>query len=304
LALLLLAVPSVSAFFSYRIIASYAALEQVVTIAVRELTYLAPPGEPIFHDGQGLAVASDGTSYAADLAGGRLLAFPPEGGGRGEVLSPRKGQEPLNGPVGVAVGSDDTVYLLELHTGVVRRYDRSGNNLGAVPLTSPGSRAIAVDDGGSIYVADIALNAVRRFRPDFQVDPSWGEEPLPGTTGVGEVGGLALLDGILYASEPRRREIVRLDRHGRILSRTPTRGKVGMLAASPDGRLYMSDISTNRVWVLDREGKIIGRVVGTHPTDSLFGQPRGVAIHAGNLYVLNDSRVTVYRLGRAGGQKR
>jgi DNA-binding beta-propeller fold protein YncE len=77
-----------------------------------------------------------------------------------------------------------------------------------------------------------------------------------------------------------------------------------MLAASPDGRLYMSDISTNRVWVLDREGKIIGRVVGTHPTDSLFGQPRGVAIHAGNLYVLNDSRVTVYRLGRAGGQKR
>lgn len=292
----------VPAALSWRLIANYAALALLPVQTESEMSFQAPPGTPPFHDGQGLAIAADGTVFATDLAGGRLLAFAP-GSVEGHIFAPGPGEPALRRPCGVALTPDQRqVYVLDRETGLVFVYHRRGGFIGAEQLASPGALGITVDAAGRVYIADTGMGLVRRFGPDLKPDLSWGDSVTPGGAHVGGVVGLAVLDHELYASIPETHEVVRLDRNGRIRSRTPSRGNAGWLAATPDRRLLMSDLATSRVWLLDGDGQTVGRVTSAIPGEALFGQPRGLAVQGSRLYVLNDSRVTVYRVlerGRA-----
>ncbi len=292
----------VPAALSWRLIAGYAALATLPVQIESELSFRAPPGAPPFHDGQGLAVAADGTVFAADLAGGRLLAFAP-GAPEGRVFAPAPGEPALRRPCGVALTPDqEQVYVLERLTGMVVVYDRGGGLVRTAQLASPGARGMAVDAAGRVYIADTGLDLVRRFTPDLEPDLGWGDAATPGASRLGSALGLAVLNDSLYASIPETLEVVLLNPNGRIRSRVPSRGYASWLTATPDQRLLMSDISTNRVWLLDGDGQAVGRLISAVPGEALFGQPRGLAVQGTRLYVLNDSRVTVYRVpdwGRA-----
>lgn len=293
LALLVLAT-LVPAALSWWLIADYDALATLPVQVESQLVFDAPPGAPPFHDGQGLAVAADGTVFATDLAGKRVLAFSP-GSHEGRVFAPAPGQPVLRGPSGVALAPDqERVYVLDQPTGMVLVYDRAGRPVRTAVLAQPGARGISVDGAGRVYVADTGTGLVRRFTPDLEPDRGWGDAATPGASEVGSALGLAVVDGSLYASIPEKLEVVRLEPNGRIGSRVPSRGNASWLAATPDGRLLMSDIVTNRVWLLDGNGRTVGRLISAIPGVALFGQPRGLALQGSRLYVLNDSRVTVY----------
>jgi DNA-binding beta-propeller fold protein YncE len=295
LALLVLAT-SVPAALSWRLIADYDALAVLPVQVESQLSFDAPPGAPPFHDGQGLTVAADGTVFATDLAGGRVLAFPP-GSHEGRVFAPAPGQPALRAPCGVALAPDqERVYVLDQPTGMVLVYDRAGTLVRTAQLGQPGARGITVDAAGRVYVADTGTGLVKRFTPDLEPDLGWGDTATPGASQVGGALGLAVVDGSLYASIPEKFEVVRLDPNGRIRRRVSSRGNASWLAATPDRRLLMSDIATNRVWLLDGNGRTVGRLISEIPGVALFGQPRGLALQESRLYVLNDSRVTVYRV--------
>jgi hypothetical protein len=293
--LIVLLVASIApAALGWRLIAAYADLPPVVATVERNVELLQPNTRPI-SGAQGIAVAADGAIFVADENPRRLLAFPNGDSASGAIIGSVAGPEQLQDPFAVALGPSGTVHLLDRATGMVALFDRSGAFQRADKLAGPGARAIAIDDAGDIFIGDTGAHVVRKYRADGQPDLAWGDGATPGAVRLGEIVGLATLAGDVYAAVPGA--IVRLDASGRIVRREPLLGNAGALAAAPSGRLYMSDLATNRVWVLGRDGRSAGRVVGAGGDERLFSQPRGLAATGdGRLYVVNNTRVTVYQL--------
>ena len=298
LVVFLLAVSIYPAYLGWRLIAAYAAIPTVSVTSIREVI-AAIPNAPGMSGGQGLAVDPGGAIFVADENPKRVLAFPDGTSASGFVLGAATGPDKLQDPFGLALGPDGTVCVLDRATGVVDFY-RQGAFLRSAKLASQGAKAIAVDDAGNIFVADSGIGVVRKFSPNGEPDLVWGDGGGTGTSKVGDINGLVVLGGDVYASVPG--SIVRLGPDGRLKGRQRTIGNANMLAASPDGTLYMSDTSTHRIWILDRDGQTVGRVIGADGNEHTFVQPRGLAVPGdGNLYVVNDYRVNVYRILGPGG---
>ena len=58
----------------------------------------------------------------------------------------------LSGPIGVAVGSDGTVYVPEFSTGAVSEYFK-GKTSPSLTLTVPGAEGVALDAKNNLYVS-------------------------------------------------------------------------------------------------------------------------------------------------------
>jgi sugar lactone lactonase YvrE len=246
-------------------------------------------------NGQALAVSADGSAYVAEAGGRRLIAFPRASAQEATVLAPRRGQEPLFVPIGLALGPDDNLYLLDSGTGDVHVYSQDGTEVRTMKLGSQGALAIALDGDGNIYVADTGAHVVRKFLADGSPDHAWGDRDAPGARRVGPVSGLAVVDGALFAAVSNK--LLRFDASGNRVFERRTIGNAGMLAAGPGKTLLVSDLPTHRVWVYSTDGEVMARIGGDGDRTATFNQPRGVAASSdgSQLYAVNDSRVTVYR---------
>jgi hypothetical protein len=98
----------------------------------------------------GVAVAADGTVYAADPEHGRVLAL-----GSGTVLGG------MASPGAVAVAPDGTIFVADGGAGVVRAFGPDGTALRSWPADDP--RAIAVTPAGTVLVVDTGGSRVEAF---------------------------------------------------------------------------------------------------------------------------------------------
>jgi len=152
----------------------------------------------------GAAIASDGTLWLTEAATGRILSIDTETNtvGPTRVGESRDG---CRGSYGIAVDELDRVWLAGFQCAYAFRYDPLARTWFTVTLPSSGSRGIAADDRGYIYVGssherlnigpfglDIGdpVARVTRFRADDGSDLrvfGTDDDPLPGlaTVGVG-----------------------------------------------------------------------------------------------------------------------
>jgi outer membrane protein assembly factor BamB len=173
------------------------------------------PGQFDFTRGNGdgygtLAFASDGSFYVLDVGNRRVQQFDAqrrfvrEWGSYG--LDPRHYAD----PVGIAVGPDDTVWVLDVIRSVVEHYAADGTVIGSFdPLAdipfSMGANSLAIDADGNLYVTLAGPLQVAMFEPSgrfvrFIGQGAFAEQPTH--TAIDGNGRLFVTQGPLRGAAP------------------------------------------------------------------------------------------------------
>jgi DNA-binding beta-propeller fold protein YncE len=296
LVIALLVITVAPALAGWRLISNYAAIPRVVAQPVRDVALHRPQDHQSLSGAQGIVVDTDGAIYLAEQYHRRLVAFPNGTSQNGKILATHVGGDALRAPSGLAIGPDRNLYLLDSGTGIVHVFTRSGEPVRSLILAAPGARAIALDSAGNIYVGDVGTASVRKYLPDGEVDKNWGDERWPGFRPVGQVAGLAAIDGHVFATILGK--LIRIDEQGQIVFARDLIGNAGPLTVGPNETLLMSDDWTRQIWLLNTSGDTIGRVIGPGDSMRTFVPPGGIAVSAdgGHLYVVHENRVAVYEV--------
>lgn len=190
----------------------------------------------------------------------------------------------LNRPRGIAVAPDGSIYVVDSRNARINVYAPDGSFLfffggeGAGPgqLASlstaggGGASGIAIDDDGTIFVADTWNHRIQVFAGDGTYLYGWGEffdardDPEATRERPGAFygpRGLALHDGLLYVTDTGNERIQVFERDGRFVTMfgSPGAGD-GMLlepvglAVSGDGVIYVADSHNARIARFTAEG--------------------------------------------------
>jgi sugar lactone lactonase YvrE len=190
-----------------------------------------------FNTPSGLALDDEGNLYVADTGNNRIRKVTTEGvvstlagnGSAGYVDGPASSAE-FNGPIGLAVDSQNSIYVADTYNDRIRKITADGFVTTVAGSAEPGYRdgpasnsqfdtpcGIVIKADGTLIVADTGNDKLRQISPardvttlgiNFDGDPNrnWPRSPI----------GLALThDGFLYVTEHDRGTIVQIDPNGR-----------------------------------------------------------------------------------------
>jgi sugar lactone lactonase YvrE len=190
-----------------------------------------------FNTPSGLALDDHGNLYVADTGNNRIRKVTTEGvvstvagdGSAGYADGPASSAE-FNGPIGLAVDSQNSIYVADTYNDRIRKITADGFVTTVAGSAGPGYRdgpannsqfdtpcGIVIKADGTLIVADTGNGKLRQISPSGDVttlgvilaaDPNrnWLRSPI----------GLALThDGFLYVTEHDRGTIVQIDPNGR-----------------------------------------------------------------------------------------
>lgn len=203
------------------------------------------------------------------------------------------GANQLMNPVGVTIGEDGRVYIVDFDRRRISVFNRNGKFLFAFSKIADGTNPellspvhLATDAKGNIWVTDRALRAIyiftpngaylRKFVPDGKKDFQWS----PLALAFDSQGGVKVTD--VGSSEKHR--VLYFDASGKLVKQIGSTARVNNAEESPggfyfpngiavakNGDVYVSDGDNRRVQVLDKNGTF-KQFVATS------GIPRGTAI--------------------------
>ena len=198
---------------------------------------------------------------------------------------------------GIAVDPHGNIYLSDTDHHRVRRVDLRGNvttvaGTGAAGFGGDGGPAaaaqlnlpygLAADAAGSVYIADLGNNRVRRIAPDGTISTAASALLAPRNVAVDAAGDL-------FISEFAGRRVLKWSPGGGLVTVAGGAGATRLdspagLAFDGAGALYIADSGSNRVCKLLPGGSMF-TVLGGGTPHRLF-TPTGVAVDAaGRLYV-------------------
>ena len=242
-----------------------------------------------------IAFGPDGNLYIADSSDNRIrrvtlggiittvvgtgvLGYSGDGGPADQAM--------LNRPRGIALSSDGSLYIADVNNHRIRRVSPDGiittvagtGVLGYFGDDGPADQAmlnypydIALDSGGSLYIADTSNKRIRRVAPDGIITTmagsgGWGTLGDGGPAdqaGIGEPRSIALSsDSSLYISNKWYNLIHRVTSDDIITTVVgpgngdygdggpadqATLNSPGGIALDPDGSLYIADVSNHRI---------------------------------------------------------
>jgi serine/threonine protein kinase, bacterial len=273
--------------------------------------------------------AGAGCIVRIDAAGVGHLAF---GGGRRSDACPACGVN-LGNPAEVEVGQDGTVYVLDAQADRVFAVAPDGTRTTIAENRRSYYRALTRDPDGRLYVLD--FDQVFRLDPAGAVRVAGGggadvAAGAPATSVRLDVTAMAAgPGGNLYLVEKRRHRVLRIDPAGMIslFAGTGVDGESGdggpatmanivpeSVAADDAGNVYISVEYGHKVRRVDPAGIITtfaGRGASAYSggalgdggpaTQAAFSFPTKVAVHDGNLYILDEgSRPRIRKVDKAG----
>ena len=256
-----------------------------------------------------------------------LTGAPPRQGVQPiwQVFGPGEGAVPLfDRPMGVAVGSQNRIYVTDAGNSRVCVFDSQGRFLfefgsfgvakpaaGAMATYQPGSLnypvGIDTDDQGNVYVASLYNDSIEVFDPEG-VPLRRFPDPLQvtgrGGSGVGGRGiavtDVAVSGDRLYATDSY--QVVVFSLEGEVLDQW---GRPGLepgnldrpngIAVSADGSVvYVSDSNHNRVTAFTPEGEVIwqvGEISGgiEDKAEREIELPRGLTVAADGSVLVTDA---------------
>jgi uncharacterized protein (TIGR03663 family) len=140
-----------------------------------------------FYGPRGVAIGPDGNVYVTDTGNKRVLIFSPTGQYVRQISSnvtpdkatsnyPYNQQGEMNEPVGVAVGSDGSVYVADSLNKRIQKFDNTGKPVAMWPIPTggwdPGSYLepfLALDAQGNLYATEPTGAKVVKYSPTGQV---------------------------------------------------------------------------------------------------------------------------------------
>ncbi len=299
---------------------------------------------------ESVAVESAGAVYVADTRNSTIRVISPAGIVRtlaGEAGAPG-GTDGLgnaarfNQPAGVAVDSAGNVFVADTWNGTIRRITAAG--LTTTLAGSPGTEgisdgvgtnagfylpeAVAVDNGGNVYVADTRNHTIRAVTPAGVVTTLAGEARVEGSAdGTGDAarfnwpGGVAVnAAGTLYVADTSNNTIRQIAPGGMVTTLVGLAESAGARDATGSGARFnvpwgVGTDSAGNVYVADNADGTIrkitpGGVVTTFAgvagqlanvdglgTTARFAGPAGLAIDAAdNIYVADWAVCTIRKI--------
>ncbi|MEW6325482.1 MAG: NHL repeat-containing protein [Nitrospirota bacterium] len=239
----------------------------------------------------GVAIGSDWTLYIADYANHLIRKVSPDGmvttfagsGQPGSVDGPGADAR-LHGPDSLVLARSGDLYVADADNRQIRKIAPDGTVTTVAGSGQPGSRdgparaaqfgyptGLAVDDRGTIYVADRGAHKIRKITPEGQVSTLAGNG-LPGYT-----------DGMGPAAQFHDPMTVVVD---------------------PAGRLFVADSGTHTIRAISPAGRVSTLAGSAKPgfadgagAAAQFNWPTGLARdEAGNLYVADSNNARIRKV--------
>jgi len=288
-------------------------LDRDTTFSERLVAFLAgdKPAPNRVVEPMGVAVSDDGQRlYVSDYAQLAVFIFD-----FGQKTFTKLGEkEPLGQPAGLALDSQERLYVVEQYKKGISVFDRQGKKLAF--FTDPSLErptGIAIDHPrGRIYVAD--TGHTKSTQHTVKVFSMSGE--LIGTIGGerGEAPGHFLFptyvavdgNGNVYVTDTLNSRVQMFDAEGKYVKRFGQRGNAwGMfdkpkgVAIDSFGNVYVADSGWSNVQIFNQKGQVLLFFGGRGPIPGMLKNPTAIAIDKNNqIYVADflNHRVEVYRL--------
>jgi hypothetical protein len=252
----------------------------------------------------GAAVDGAGNTYVADTQNGTIRKVTPAGvvttlaGSAGNYGSADGSgtNAQFYGPQGVAVDNEGTVYVADTANGTIRKITAGGlvstlagsaGNYGIADGTGTNAQfyepqSVAVDNGGTVYVADTWNHTIRKITPAGVVSTLAG---LPGSPGC--------IDGT----------------GSKVGTNTARFNGPAGVAVDGAGNVYVADYFNHTIRMVTAAGVVStlaglpgvwGSADGTNSA-ARFYEPAGIAVDsAANVYVLDSGNQTVRKVAPVG----
>ncbi len=253
----------------------------------------------------GVKVGADGEIWVVDTAARVVHAFSPERRSYRRITGTP--EEPLLGPIDIALGPEGRIYVTDSLRGRVLSYDGGlgfGGALGANVLQRP--TGIACDPGtGTVYVVDTLQGRIAAFEAGGRFK-GWIARPGGGpgelhfptyiTIGAG---------GVLYVTDSLNFRVQALGSDGEPRAALGALGdgpgafsKPKGVAVDADGHVYVVDSLFDNVQVFDPGGQLLLALGQTGSGPAQMYLPQGIAIDArGLIYVADvyNGRIQVFQ---------
>lgn len=269
-------------------------------------------GDGLFQEVSGIAAAPDGSVVTVDLG---TTTLPPQvqrfnadgtfldrWGSRGSLVGE------LDGARGVAVGPDGAIFVVEGTNLRVQRFGTDGTPTARwgsyeVPGRLRAPRAVSVDAGGQVVVADEGAETVQVFTAGGTLADTWSATDGPSGSLLDPWDTAIEADGDVLVVDRGHDWIQRYDAAG-----TPAGGWGGTgtgdgqftdpigIAVGPDGEVFVSDVGAKRVQQFHPDGTFVRSWSTVTSTGNVF-TPGGLDLDAaGEVYVANtgNQRVEVF----------
>lgn len=149
--------------------------------SIQQILVLSPAGESLFVIGgkdvltlpSYLALNERlGRIYVSDAMAHKVVVFGLDGKYLFSFGAPGSASGEFNGPAGLAIAEDNTVFVAEQFNSRVQAFDADGKFLrrfgerGTLPMMFEGPRDIAIDSDGNLHVVDVRKSALLTFSAD------------------------------------------------------------------------------------------------------------------------------------------
>jgi len=273
------------------------------TISLDPVKVISSAGNLTFSAPRGLAVAPDGSLFAADSRNHRIVHLDANGlylnswGGYANVLEGPAPQGLFNEPWGVAVGPDGLVYVTDTWNHRVQVFTPEGEFLrmwseflvDGVLDSFWGPRGIAVDARSRVYVTDTGKQRVVVFDSQGNYLTQFGSRGM----GIGQLDepvGIAVdAAGKVYVADTwnNRVQVFSPNADGTVFTSvltwdvdawtTDSLDNKPFLALSPDDQVILTDPDLGRVIRFDNQGVFL-QLWGGYQNSFLMGIISGVAV--------------------------
>jgi hypothetical protein len=307
----------------------------------------------LLYNPSGTAVDASGNVYVADtgnnmirrIAAGAVATLAGNAGSQGWVDGSGSAAS-FNAPGGLATGPGGNIYVADSSNhlirvvtpaGAVTALAGTGGTSGSADGTGTSARfsfpsGVAVDGGGTAYVADYNNHTIRKIAPGGAVTTLAGTAGVAGSAnGVGTGAAFNFprsvavdASGNVYVADSGNHTIRKIAPGGLVVTLAGTAGASGSadgtggaarfngpggVAVDSAGVVYVADTNNNTIRQISLAGVVttLGGVAGSagildgEGAAALFNHPTGVAVDAaGNLYVA-DNRSHTIRKGTSAG---
>ncbi|GAB5401021.1 MAG: hypothetical protein Aureis2KO_26060 [Aureisphaera sp.] len=233
-----------------------------------------------------IALDSNGNIYASNYVGDAVFKFTPSGDVESFVTG-------LNTPNGLEFNSNDELYVCDGQGNTIYRYDTSGTEIDAYPISGHPSGILKSPDDESMYFTRYVGNTVNKLETDGTITVISDAADLNGPVGLAKDE-----NGTLYVGNYTDRKIFRILGTGDLeyIAQLPAEGafpNLGFITYA-QGKIWGTILGNHKIYCIDPDNTDVYTVFAGSTQGSTDGDISIATFSNPNGIVFNDAQDTMY----------